>query len=119
MHCLCNLPTLLNEYNIKIMKAVFISLYQAFYDEVMEVLDKNEIRGFTFWNEVQGRGTDNGEPHYGTHAWPTLNSAVLTFVPDDKVEQLLKDIHELDMSAEQQGIRAFVWNAEEMTDKSL
>ena len=32
------------------MKAVFISLYQAFYDEVMEILDKNEIRGFTFWN---------------------------------------------------------------------
>ena len=30
------------------MKAVFISLYQAFYDEVMEILDKNEIRGFTF-----------------------------------------------------------------------
>ena len=43
------------------MKAVFISLYQAFYDEVMEILDKNEIRGFTFWNEVQGRGSDNGE----------------------------------------------------------
>ena len=101
------------------MKAVFISLYQAFYDEIIEVLDKNEIRGFTFWNEVQGRGNDDGEPHYGTHAWPTLNSAILTFVPDEKVEPLLKDIHELDESANQQGLRAFVWNAEEMTDKTV
>jgi nitrogen regulatory protein PII len=101
------------------MKAVFISLYQAFYEEVMEILDKNEIRGFTFWNEVQGRGNDDGEPHYGTHAWPTLNSAILAFMPDEKVAPLLHDIHELDLSAEQQGIRAFVLNAEEMTDKTV
>lgn len=99
------------------MKAVFISFYQAFYDEVMVVLEKNEIRGFTFWNEVQGRGSVDGEPHYGSHAWPTLNSAMLAFMPNEKVEPLLKDLHELDLTAEQQGLRAFVWNAEDMTDK--
>lgn len=101
------------------MKAVFISFYQAFYDEVMAVLEKNEIRGFTFWNEVQGRGSVDGEPHYGSHAWPTLNSAILAFMVNAKVEPLLKDLHELDLTAEQQGLRAFVWNAEEMTDKSF
>lgn len=101
------------------MKAVFISFYQAFYDELMAVLEKNEVRGFTFWNEVQGRGSDDGEPHYGSHAWPTLNSAILTFVPDEKVQPLLSDLHELDLTAEQQGLRAFVWNAEEMNDKSF
>jgi len=101
------------------MKAVFISFYQAFYDELMAVLEKNEVRGFTFWNEVQGRGSDDGEPHYGSHAWPTLNSAILTFVPDEKVQPLLADLHELDLTAEQQGLRAFVWNAEEMNDKSF
>lgn len=101
------------------MKAVFISFYQAFYDEVMAVLEKNEIRGFTFWNEVQGRGSQDGEPHYGSHAWPTLNSAILAFMDNAKVEPLLKDLHELDLTAEQQGLRAFVWNAEEMTDKSF
>jgi len=99
------------------MKAIFVSFYQAFYEEVMEVLDKNEVRGFTFWQEVQGRGSDDGEPHYGSHAWPTLNSALMIFVPDEKVQPLLRDFHELDLSAEQQGLRAFVWNAEEMTDK--
>ena len=95
-----------------------MSFYQAFYDEVMEILDKQEIRGFTFWNEVQGRGNENGEPHYGTHAWPTLNSAMLMFIPDEKVQPLIQAIHELDLTAEQQGIRAFVLNAEELTDKS-
>ena len=63
------------------MKAVFISFYKAFYTELIEVLDNLEIRGFTFWEEVQGRGTETGEPHYGTHAWPTLNSAIFTVIP--------------------------------------
>lgn len=95
------------------MKAVFISFYQAFYDEVIDVLDKLEIRGFTYWPEVQGRGSKTGEPHYGTHAWPTLNAAVLTFVEDDKVKPLLDEIKRLDDSAPQQGIHAFVLHASE------
>lgn len=101
------------------MKAVFISFYQAFYDDVITILDRLKIKGFTYWNEVQGRGSLTGEPHYGNHTWPTLNSALITFVEDDKVKPLLKEIHRLDLTAEQQGIRAFVLNAEEMTDLSV
>lgn len=101
------------------MKAVFISFYQAFYDEVLEVLDKQNIRGFTSWTEVFGRGSDDGEPHYGTHAWPTVNSAIIAFMEDDKIRPLLQAIHKLDLSAKKQGIRAFVLNAEEITDKNF
>lgn len=101
------------------MKAVFAAFYQAFYDEVIDVLDKNDIRGFTFWNDVQGRGSQDGEPHYGSHAWPAQNSALLAFMPDEKVKPLIEDLHRLDLSAEQQGLRVFVLNAEEMTDKNL
>ena len=96
------------------MKAVFISLYQAFYDEVMEILDKNEIRGFTFWNEVQGRGSHDGEPHYGTHAWPTLNNAIISIVDDDKVDGILNQLHEKDLKTPDLGLRAFSWNVEKM-----
>ena len=96
------------------MKAVLISFYQAFYNEMMEVLDQLEIRGFTYWPEVQGRGSVDGEPHYGTHAWPTLNAAILTFIPDEKVTPLLDAVRKLDESAPQQGLRAFVLKAEEV-----
>lgn len=82
-------------------------------------MDKQNIKGFTAWETVIGRGSDNGEPHYGTHAWPTINSAILTFVEDEKVSGFLKAIHELDLTAKQQGIRAFVLNAEEYTDKNI
>jgi len=94
------------------MKAVFISYYQAFHEEVLEILDRLEIRGFTFWNEVQGRGSFDGEPHYGSHTWPTLNSAMLSFVEDDKVDILLEEIRQLDLTAPQQGMRAFVMPVE-------
>ncbi|MBO4646042.1 MAG: hypothetical protein J5642_05955 [Bacteroidales bacterium] len=97
------------------MKAVFIPFYKAFYDEVIGILDQLEIRGFTFWEEVQGRGSETGEPHYGTHAWPTLNSALIAIIPDEKVDKLLEAIRALDATAPQQGIRAFVLPIEKMS----
>ncbi|GHT73143.1 hypothetical protein AGMMS50262_03750 [Bacteroidia bacterium] len=96
------------------MKAVFIPYNQAFKDELITILDRMSIRGFTMWDEVQGRGSEKGDPHYGDHAWPTMNSAILTVVPDEKVETLLQRVHELDKGFELQGIHACVWNVEKM-----
>ena len=50
------------------MKAIFISFNQAYYEMILSIMDRNNIRGFTYWEEVQGRGSKNGEPHYGSHA---------------------------------------------------
>ena len=96
------------------MKAVFISAFQAFYDEIIVILDTLEIRGFTYWSETQGRGTYQGDPHYGTHAWPMLNCSFLAFVEDRKEDKLLEALKKLDLSAEQQGLRAFVMPCEKM-----
>ena len=75
------------------MKAIFISFNQAYYEMILSIMDRNNIRGFTYWEEVQGRGSKNGEPHYGSHAWPTLNSAILAMVPDEKVDPFLDLLH--------------------------
>lgn len=95
------------------MKSVFISFDQAYYEQVLHILNYNHLRGFTRWDNVQGRGSQTGEPHYGTHAWPSLNSAILTVVPDDKVKPLLEDLKALDATSKLMGLRAFVWNVEE------
>jgi nitrogen regulatory protein PII len=94
------------------MKAVFIPYNQAYKDRLIVILDKMNIRGFTMWDQVQGRGTINGEPHYGDHAWPTMNSSILTVIPGEKVNELLQKIHEMDEKTEAQGIHAFVWDIE-------
>jgi len=96
------------------MKAVFISAFQAFYDEIIVIFDKLEIRGFTYWSETQGRGTFHGEPRYGTHAWPALNCSFLVFMEDQKVDELLDALRKLDQTAEQQGLRAFVMPCKKM-----
>ena len=95
------------------MKSVFISFDQAYYEQILHILNYNNIRGFTRWDNVQGRGSQTGEPHYGTHAWPSLNSAILTIVSDDKVKPLLEDLKALDATSKLMGLRAFVWNVED------
>lgn len=94
------------------MKAIFISFNQAYYETILAMMDRNNIRGFTYWEEVQGRGSKTGEPHYGSHAWPTLNSAIFTMVDDEKVDLFLNLLHQLDNQTEALGLRAFVWNIE-------
>ena len=54
------------------MKAVFLSYNQALTDRVNAILDEQGIRGFTKWALTEGRGSVDGEPHYGTHAWPSI-----------------------------------------------
>ncbi|MBP8903319.1 MAG: hypothetical protein KBG43_01745 [Paludibacteraceae bacterium] len=96
------------------MKAIFISFDQAHNDDVKRILDKYLIRGFTFWEGTQGRGTEQGEPHYGSHAWPSLNNSIMTVVEDDRVNSVIKSLKMLDESSPMLGLRLFVWNVEEM-----
>ena len=96
------------------MKSIFITFDQAYYEQIMSILRGNNIRGFTSWTEVQGRGTKTGDPHLGSHAWPSLNSAIITNVEDKKVKQVLEDLKALDQTSELMGLRAFVWNIEDM-----
>jgi len=95
------------------MKAIFIVYGQALTEPIVQRLNRLNIRGFTRWEEVQGRGSYEGEPHYGTHAWPSKNGAMLTIVDDQKVDDLLAFLRHINEQAEQQGLNAFVWNIEQ------
>ena len=95
------------------MKAVFISYNQAHTLQINTMLDDLGIRGFTRWALTEGRGSEGGEPHYGTHAWPSMNSSLLIFIEEKGVAPLLDALRKLDSEAPQQGLRAFILNAEE------
>ncbi len=96
------------------MKAVFIVYNQALTERVAALLEKTNTRGFTQWQDVMGRGTKTGEPHMGTHTWPAMNSAILSVVDPEKAERLLREVEELNKTAEAQGVRAFTWDVAEM-----
>lgn len=86
---------------------------QANTERVEYMLDVLKINGFTFFEQVQGRGTNGGEPRRGTHAWPEMNSCVMTVVEDDQVEALLDGVRKLDARNKEVGVRAFTWNIEQ------
>ena len=96
------------------MKSVMIVFNPANTERVEFMLDTLEVRGFTFWENVQGRGTVDGQPHRGTHTWPEMNNAVLCVVPDEKVEPILTTVRKLDLRNKEVGVKAFVWNIEQM-----
>lgn len=92
------------------MKAIFISYNQALTDRVNKILDDCGVRGFTRWALTEGRGSVDGEPHYGTHAWPSVNTSILAIVDQERVEPVLDALRKMDAETKMQGSKAFVWD---------
>lgn len=95
------------------LKSVFISYNQAYHSLVLRILRQQGLKGYTSWRDVEGQGSRGGEPHLGSHAWPTMNSALMTIVPAEQVTPLLSALRALDEATPEQGLRAFVWSVEE------
>lgn len=92
------------------MKAIFIAYNQAYYEDIVHVLETHGERGYTLWRDIMGRGSDTGEPHLGSHAWPTLNDAILAIVREDNLELVLSALKDLDSKSPELGLRAFCWD---------
>ncbi len=92
------------------MKAAFIAYNQAFIDEVDQILHQLSLRGYSRWDDIKGRGSKTGEPHLGSHAWPSKNMATLCVMDDEIAPILKKRIQALDNSAPEQGLRIFFWD---------
>jgi len=84
------------------------------YDEVLKIMDEMGIRGFTGWEELIGRGTIDGEPHLGNHAWPSMNSALISVMEDNLALNFLARLRKLDEENHEQGLRAFAWDVTAM-----
>jgi nitrogen regulatory protein PII len=92
------------------MKAIMIIFNQAHTERIEYLMDKLGIKGYTLWENVQGRGSNTGVPHLGTHAWPEINKSLLTIVEDDIVGDVLATVSKINSINEEVGIRAFVWD---------
>ena len=95
------------------MKAVFISYSQAHHTDIIAVMERLNIKGYSAWEVTTGRGTNGGDPHLGDHAWPTLSSSMLTMVKDDQVADFLQALKKIDDESPKMGLRAFTWKIEE------
>jgi hypothetical protein len=69
---------------------------QAHYSQIEREPFQTEYSWIFVLEEVYGRGSNTGEPHYGSHAWPSVNNAILPIVENVRVALLLKYLKELD-----------------------
>ena len=95
------------------MKALFIVYNQAYNQEIVQLLEGIGQKGFTLWQEIGGRGTETGEPHLGSHAWPTRNHAVLSALPDDTAARVMQQLRRTDADNPKLGLRAYMWSVED------
>ena len=95
------------------MKAIFIAYNQAYNQEIVELLEHLGQRGYTVWQEVGGRGSVDGEPHLGSHAWPTQNHALFAVVEDGLASKVMEALRETDAANRALGLRAYVLPVEE------
>ena len=90
------------------MKAIFVAYNQAYNQEIVELLEKLGQRGYTVWENIGGRGSVDGEPHLGNHAWPTQNHALLSVVEDSLAASVMDELRKLDAANTKLGLRAYV-----------
>ncbi len=95
------------------MKMVWVIYNQVLQAEVMELLERRGQRGFTRWQEVQGRGGETGEPHMGSFTWPSLNGVLMCTMEEEEVEGFLESLRKLDADLGDRGIQAFVNDVEQ------
>lgn len=90
------------------MKAVFIVYNQAYNKEIVELMESMGQRGYTVWENIGGRGSVEGEPHLGDHAWPTQNHAVLSVMEDSLAGKVMEALRKTDADNPKLGLRAYV-----------
>jgi nitrogen regulatory protein PII len=95
------------------MKLVMIMYNEAINDEVEKILEQNGVEGFTKWTNVYGKGKTSG-PHLGTHVWPKANNVLAVVTEKAAAAKLLKDIRELRKRFAKEGVKAFMWEIEEI-----
>ena len=95
------------------MKAVFVVYNQAYNQEVVKTLEDLGQRGYTVWEEIGGRGTLDGEPHLGNHAWPTQNHALVSMMENSLAGKVMEALRNLDKANPKLGLRAYILPVEE------
>ena len=78
------------------MKAIFIVYNQTHTESIEYLFEKLDIRGFTRWTDLTGRGSVAGPPHMNTHTWPEQNTATLVVVEGEAIEAMLEGVKRLD-----------------------
>ena len=94
------------------MKMLMISYDSGFDSEILDLLEKSDIKCFSKWAKVQLK--EECHQHLGSHIWPGFNSVIMASVEDEKLNLFLNAIKELKKKVGSEEIRAYIWPLEEI-----
>ena len=96
------------------LKMVIIAYNEAIDMEVMEMMEKCNLKNYTKVMGVFGRGETSGT-HLGNDIWPGRNNLLYVAVPENAAKQLTSAVKELRVKLGKEGIKAFILPIEEIT----
>jgi len=92
---------------------VMIVYNEALDMELMELLEKCKVKGYTKVTGTFGKGTTSGT-HLGTDTWPGRNSILYVGCSEDEAKEMLDGVSKLREELATEGIKAFTWGLEEV-----
>jgi hypothetical protein len=95
-------------------KMIMVAYNEAIEEEVRVAMKKSTLKNYTKINGVFGRGETSGT-HMGDDIWPGRNNIILTTADEAQEKQFLLCVRDLRKKLGKEGIKAFVWNLEEIT----
>ena len=96
------------------MKLVMICYNEAIDDEIIELLDEANVKGYTKWMKVLGKGQTSG-PHLYSHIWPKANNVLFTALPEELASKVFEHIRKMKEKIGAEGVKAFMWEIDEVT----
>ena len=96
------------------LKMVIIAYNEAIDMEVMEMMEKCNLKNYTKVMGVFGRGEISGT-HLGNDIWPGRNNLLYVATPENAAKQLASAVKELRVKLGKEGIKAFILPVEEIT----
>jgi hypothetical protein len=95
------------------VKICLVACNAALAVELREALEHLGLSGYTWWEQVYGKGRASG-PHFGDHIWPETNHALLVAVEEAELPGLLEAVRALRARFHREGLKAFVWTVDEV-----
>jgi hypothetical protein len=96
------------------MKAVLIIHNEAISSNVEELLNSVGIDSYTKFTRTLGKGKLS-DPHLDTDIWPGTNIGTFVVTDPAKADDLMNGVRRLRQSLGTEGIKAFMWQIDDIT----
>ena len=96
------------------MKLVLICYNEAIDDEITELIQQADVKGYTKWTKVLGKG-QTSEPHLLSHIWPKANNVIAVAVEEDVAKIILQKVRDTKAKIGIAGLKAFMWEIDDVT----